>query len=93
MLRAAVIGVGVVLMLAGFMALIIGAPPAAVLLFEGAVIVLAIVCERVIYKRLETGRPGEGWVKTPERFIDDESGKPVTVYVNPKTGERKYVQE
>jgi hypothetical protein len=31
------------------------------------------------------------WVETTERFIDDETGEPVTVYVQSATGERKYV--
>ena len=32
-------------------------------------------------------------VRTDERFIDETTGKPVTVYVDPVTGERSYVQE
>jgi len=58
-----------------------------------AALVLGIVYERFRYKPLETVRPGTGWERTTERFIDDETGKPVTVYIQPETGERKYVQE
>ena len=48
---------------------------------------------------LETryGRPGKqksiphsDWELTPERFIDDETGQPVEVWVDPLTGERRY---
>jgi hypothetical protein len=37
--------------------------------------------------------PGTGWVRTTERFIDDTTGKPITVYVEPATGERQYIEE
>ena len=30
---------------------------------------------------------------TPERFLDEESGRLVTVWFNPETGERRYVDE
>ena len=32
------------------------------------------------------------WQPTNEKFIDDESGHPVTVWFNPKTGARRYVE-
>jgi len=51
------------------------------------------VFERVVYKRIDPARPGAGWQRTSERFIDDTTGKPVTVYIEPATGERQYVQE
>ena len=38
-------------------------------------------------------RPGAGWQRTAERFVDDATDKPVTVYIEPATGERSYVQE
>ena len=37
------------------------------------------------------GPPGAGWVATKERFVDPESGKLVTVFYQPATGERRYV--
>jgi hypothetical protein len=94
MLRNTVIGIGAVCFLAGIAALITGFfPPALVFVFWGAVIVLGTVCERVIYKRIELGSPGPGWQRTTERFLDDQTGQPVTVYVEPKTGERAYVRD
>lgn len=94
MLRAVVITFGILGFLAGLFALAVHAfPPAAVFGFWGALVVIGTIYERYRYKPLEEGRPGSGWVATQERFIDDETGKAVTVYVDPNTGERKYVTE
>ncbi len=93
-LRAAVIAVGVLCLLGGLVALVTGVcPPAFVFITWGVVIVLGTVFERVIYKRVLASRPGAGWERTTERFIDDRTGKPITVYIEPKTGERAYIQE
>jgi hypothetical protein len=60
------------------------AVPALVLLF-------ALVVERWRYKPV-TGPPlGAGWVPTNERFVDPETGKLVTVFYEPATGERRYI--
>jgi hypothetical protein len=94
MLRSFVIGFGLLALLCGLVALATGAfPPAAVFGFWGALLVLGTVCERVIYKPIDPARPGPGWQRTPERFIDDATGKSVTVYIEPRTGERQYVEE
>jgi hypothetical protein len=68
-------------------------PPSYVFALWGGLLLLALIYEKVIYKPIETTAPDGRWVKTPERFVDDLTGKPVTVYVDPVTGERKYVQE
>lgn len=59
----------------------------------GALIFFGLAFERVFYKPIAPVRPGAGWVRTAERFVDDQSGKPVTVYLEPQTGERMYVEE
>src|SRR5262249_22815963 len=59
----------------------------------GAAILVGTLYERVRYKALLPRPPGGNFQKTAERFIDPESGKPVTVYTNPASGERLYVQE
>ena len=93
-LRGAVIAVGVLCLLGGLVALVTGiCPPAFVFIMWGVVIVAGTVFERVIYKRILAARPGPGWERTTERFIDDQTGKPVTVYIEPKTGERAYIHE
>jgi hypothetical protein len=49
--------------------------------------------ERVVYKPLLREKPGGGWVKTAERFIDPDTGQPVDVFYNPTSGERQYVSQ
>jgi len=94
MLRNTLIGLGTVALLCGTAALFTGAfPPGMVFGVWGGLLVIGIVFERVIYKRIEAGRPGPGWQRTTERFIDDATGKTVTVYVEPATGERTYVAD
>ncbi len=94
MLRSAVIGFGVFLLGCGVLAMIHGGFPSAwACLIWGALIAGGVVFERVHYKKLETTQPGGNWVRTSERFIDDETGAPVTVWLDPQTGERKYVQD
>ncbi|HXC55095.1 MAG TPA: hypothetical protein VNU97_07355 [Rhizomicrobium sp.] len=94
MLRTVLIAVGGFCMLCGLVALAAGLfPPAAVFAFWGAVLVLGIVCERVIYKPIAAARPGPGWERTSERFVDEASGQMVTVYIEPGTGERAYIRE
>jgi hypothetical protein len=91
MLRSWTIAIGAVAFVCGVAALFAHTPPGWVFAFWGAVIVLSIVFERFRYKSVETENPGPGWTRTPERFIDDESGEPVTVWMN-ATGDRKYVR-
>ncbi|MGN6514279.1 MAG: hypothetical protein ACTHLR_00380 [Rhizomicrobium sp.] len=88
------IAIGLAALACGLLALaVMHLAPAFVLLFWGAVIVAGTVFERVRYKALETGAPAGNWQRTSERFIDDATGKLVTVWIDPATGERKYVQD
>jgi hypothetical protein len=57
----------------------------------GAIFTGGVLFERWRYKRLSDDRPGRGWQPTPERFVDPETGRLVTVFLNPATGERRYV--
>lgn len=57
----------------------------------GALIIVSLGLER------RYGRPGaptqvpdHAWEPTGERFIDDESGHPIEVWMDPLTGERRY---
>jgi hypothetical protein len=56
----------------------------------GALIVIGVLAERVIYKPLSQ-RPPRGWQRTGERFVDDATGKTVEVFYDPKSGQRQYV--
>jgi hypothetical protein len=92
-LRAALLVVGLA-MLAGAAALVgagCGLGLALRLAIPGLVLSAAALFERWRYKRLAGSRPGPEWVATDERFVDPESGRLVTVYFRPATGERRYV--
>jgi hypothetical protein len=60
------------------------------LALPGLILIGAALVERWRYKRVTIGRPGPEWIATTERFVDPESGKLVTVYYRPSTGERRY---
>jgi hypothetical protein len=66
--------------------------PGAYALGVGVLIVLGTLFERWRYRTNDT-RPGAGWEPTDERFEDPESGKPVQVFYNRQTGERRYVSD
>ena len=88
------IAIGVVAFVCGIAALALtNFPPAFMFLFWGAIIIAGTVFERFRYKSLETKAPAGNWQRTTERFIDDETGVPVTVWLDPVTGERKDVQD
>jgi hypothetical protein len=93
MLRNFVLVIGVACLAGGLLLLALGLPPAFVLLIWGVLIVCGVVFERIRYKPLRATTPGPGWQETPERFIDDETGAEVVVYVQPNTGERAYVRD
>jgi hypothetical protein len=74
----------------------------------GAVIVVAVVVERQRYRSEEADRafepvgPGGGeppgsleprFRPTDERFVDPTTGHRMRVYVDPRTGERRYLAE
>jgi hypothetical protein len=56
-------------------------------------LLLGLLFERFIYKPIQSDRPGAGWDRTAERFVDRQSGQDVVVYYNPRTGKRRYVAE
>ncbi len=95
MLRNIILVLGGTLIAAGLVALLGGAlVPALVAMVWGAIIVFGILYERYAYKTIVERAPtGKYWVKTTERFVDEKSGKTVTVHTNTVTGERAYVAE
>lgn len=58
-----------------------------------AILLLGLLFERFVYKPVRSDRPGAGWDRTAEQFIDRRSGRNVVVYYNPRTGERRYVAD
>jgi len=95
MLRNIVLVAGGAMIVSGVMGVLAGNYGfAAFLLVWGAILVFGIVYERYVYKTILDRLPdGKGWSRTSERFADDKSGRMVTVYVKPLTGERAYVAE
>ena len=94
MLRGLVLVFGLVGLAGGFLALLSGIfPVGTTLTVLGATILIGTLYERTHYKIVESVPQDEAWVKTVERFIDHDTGKPITVYLNPASGERKYVQQ
>jgi hypothetical protein len=62
------------------------------LLILGAVVIVTVLLEPV-YGRA-TKRPlGGNWHPTDEKFVDPESGKLLTVWFDPATGDRRYVED
>ena len=93
-MRTTLVVIGGVLLVAGLACMAFGVfPPTFVLAFWGVVLVIGTVFERVIYKPTLARSPGPAFQRTPERFIDDQTGEAVTVYIEPATGERAYVRE
>ena len=93
MLRDFVLGLAAVLTVAGAILVAAVGPAAIQVLVFGLLLLLGTLFERWRYKRLAPGAPDGRFQRTPERFVDDATGAPVTVYVDPATGERAYVQE
>lgn len=93
MLRTGLLWIGGAALFAAAVAAFAGAPFPLVLWLTviGAALVGGILIERSRYKPAAPGHPGAGWVATDERFVDPESGREVTVYYQPSSGERRYV--
>jgi len=65
--------------------------PAGMLAVWAAILLVGLLIERWRYKSLAGRPPGPDWQRTDERFVDPETGKLVTVYFHPTTGERRYI--
>jgi hypothetical protein len=92
-MRAVLLVLGIALLAASAVAALNGCPLGAVfrLGIPGLVLTGAILLERGRYNPNSPDRSGPDWIATDERFADHESGEIVTVFYQPKTGERRYV--
>ena len=95
MLRAGLLVFGGVMLAAAAFGALFGCRLAAIipLAFWGAILAGGVLIERWRYQPLADNRPGRDWQATPERFVDPETGRLVTVFFNPATGERRYVAD
>jgi len=57
------------------------------------VVLAGVLFERARYGAARERPVGGDWRETPERFIDDASGKVMVVWVSPGSGERRYVAD
>lgn len=88
--RGLALGLGGLLVVGGAFLWSSGGGPAVMIL--GALVVLTAALEP-IYGRA-TARPvGNSWRPTDEKFVDPETGRLVTVWYDPKSGERRYVED
>ena len=92
MLRSAIIVIGALCLVGGGIAVMAGAMPGFVAMAWGLVLLFGTLYERFRYKALMKESP-RGAVRTTERFVDDSTGRTVTVYIDPTSGERSYVEE
>jgi hypothetical protein len=95
MLRNILLVLGGTLIAGGLIAMLGGSfAPSLIAIVWGGVLVFGILYERYVYKTVvDTAPAGKNWVKTTERFVDDNTGKTVTVHYNTLSGERIYVAE
>jgi len=93
LLRAALLVIGGVMLAAAAIGALASCPLAAIipLAVWGTILAGGVLVERWRYQGLTDDRPGSSWQATPERFVDPETGRLVTVFFNPATGERRYV--
>jgi len=75
------------------MAMVVIQPAAWPALVFAGLLVLGTLWERFYYRGGTVHGEGGRWQATAERFLDEESGRPVTVWFNPATGERRYVEQ
>ena len=93
MLRNLVLALAMAMTVGGLALIALGVPAIQLPIF-GALLLVGTLCERVVYKRLEAAPArADRFQPTGERFFDDATGAPVTVWTDPKTGERKYVRD
>ncbi len=83
--------VGGTLFVAGLMLHAVGGNGWGVMIAGLAVIGSVLLERRYRNRALAEHRLGDRWSLTAERFIDSESGVPMQVWVDPLTGERRYV--
>jgi hypothetical protein len=93
LLRAALLVIGGVMLAAAAIGALAGCRLAAIIPLAvcGPILAGGVLVERWRYQGLTDDRPGRNWQATPERFVDPETGRLVTVFFNPATGERRYV--
>jgi hypothetical protein len=92
-LRTLVVLVALAIMASGGRLLMEGLrAPGFYLLGVGALIFAGTLFERWRYRATLSQAP-QAWQRTGERFVDPESGRTLSVFYDPVSGERHYVNE
>ncbi len=92
MLRAVVTGAAIVALAAALIGFAL-VPASWPMLLTAGVVALGVLAERVGYAGTDRRGHEADWEETPERFRDEASGRPVVVWYNRRTGERRYVDQ
>jgi hypothetical protein len=92
MLRNVVLALGLAWLAVGLWVTLVDAAGWPMLIFP-AILVAGIVFERVNYRGNATTPLDANWRPTNERFLDEATGRPITVWFNAATGERRYVDD
>ncbi len=94
MLRTVLIALAIVAVVGAIGLLISGVGASATVIgwviVEGIILLLALLFERGRYQPETSSGP---WEPTDERFQDPTTGRWVRVEYNPRTGERRYVED
>ncbi|MGH7862586.1 MAG: hypothetical protein ACREOS_10150 [Candidatus Dormibacteraceae bacterium] len=94
MLRTSLIGLAIVVVVGAVGLLIAGVGALTTVIgsviFDGIILLLALLLERGRYRPKASSGP---WESTEERFQDPTTGRWIRVEYNPRTGERRYVEE
>lgn len=88
--RASALALGALLLVCGAILWSVGGGP--VLLIFGVLALITTALEPV-YGRASAKPPGTNLAATNEKFVDPETARLVTVWFDPKTGERHYVDD
>jgi hypothetical protein len=89
--RMVVLALGALLLFGGTLLTVLTGGGGIWLMFAGALVMVSVALER------RYGRPGapprvehSDWQLTKEKFVDDETGQLLEVWIDPLTGERSY---
>ena len=94
--RGCIVVFGAALIVLGIVGFVVGTAeatgfPAIPVFIFGCLVVVTALIEPVYGKLVSRPPLSGGWRPTGEKFIDPASGKPVEVWFDPATGERRYV--
>jgi hypothetical protein len=90
MLRLALLAFAILLTLIGLGCIVAGAAGALPFTAWGLFLLIAVLLER--WRYVHAPKPDDGpWQETGERFVDPESGRVMSVWYSPDSGERRYL--